>query len=339
MGWMADRIDAARVIAQRVIDHAVALIFAAVILIEAAAQAHLVGPLTHHPIVLFMIIGSMIFFLQHNVARSQDRLTENVAAAHADLTAKVAGETQAMQKVTNRIEDTQRGIDAGLRQQSTNLALMRETLQSEGKLWSLEGAIDDLKELVDGADRGDTLRIDHLGLTMTNAWDKLCPAVKEFVQQRPVELRLLILRDGAAGAFTPADGGIPLPETVEKWLTGEDKLEEIKQSLADIQKTAAADAGVGSLAFDVRTYRDVPVVHGIRISGPFDAAYVSFCRWDKSKSPHYWWGAHQYHRVLGDDSPERKDLLDILEGYFERWWLRNQPPRGRAAGRKAAAAA
>jgi hypothetical protein len=247
----------------------------------------------------------------------------DVAVANEGLEKEVDGKTGKMSDAAERIEATQSNINGAVRQLSTDVELMRRTLHRSGKLWTLEQAIEDLRSLVEKAGPAKTLTIKHLGLNMSNAWDELCPMLKEFVRDRPVVLDLLILGKGAAGGVVPPDGNVAaLPEDVEHWLeSGDKKRAQIEQVLREIEQAVRAEGG--SLTARVRSYRDLPVVHGIRIKGPFDAAYLSICRWDEKEPDPFWWGGKYYHRVQSTDSDEQKDLMKILDGYFERWWAMN----------------
>jgi hypothetical protein len=313
VSWGTDRLKDARGIASGLFKKGVTLFLVGIIILTALVELNIPPDFwDQSPYFLLILIAAMIFFLKHDVA-----------ASHEDLTAKVAAKTDEMKETAIRIEATQQNIDSAVTRLATNAELMRQTLNNAGQLRSLEGSMADLKALVGTADSSVTLKIEHLGLNMSTAWDRLCPALKEFAQTRQVLFHLLIMGREAAGGQSPADGGkIAVPKNVEPWLgQGDLKRADIIEALEKMQAELP-----GKLQYEVRSYRDLPIVHGVRISGPFDAAYVAFSRWDEKKEsadPPYWWGGDEYHRIGGADSAERLDLIKIFDGYFERWWTMN----------------
>jgi hypothetical protein len=321
VGWLANRVKDSRGFVSWVLRWGVTLVLAGVALLMILDGLNIPPGLGNEsPYFLLTLVAAAIFFLKHDVSTS-----------HEELTKKVGAKTEEMKEAATRIEATQQNIDVAVARLATNAELMRQTLNREGQLLSLEAAMADLKALVGNADSAKTLTIEHLGLNMGTAWDRLCSALKEFAETRQVVLHLLILGDEAAGGQPPLEGKmIAVPENVEPWLgSGDRKRADIIKALERMEAESA-----GKLQYEVRSYRDLPIVHGVRISGPLDAAYVAFSRWDeKSPDPPYWWGGDQYHHVLGTDSPERLDLIKVFDGYFERWWNRN------ASGSKASAPA
>lgn len=311
MSWTAERLKDARLIVSWVFKNGVTLVFAAIIVLLTLDKLKIIPDgFAQNTYFLLSVVVATIFFLKYDIA-----------ASHEALTTKVGDKTDEMKDAAARIEATQQKMDSAVTRLATNAELMRQTLNKEGQLFSLEVAMADLKARLGKDDSAVTLKIEHLGLNMGSAWDRLCPALKAFAQTRQVVLHLLILGNKAAGGQPPLEGGvIAVPTNVEPWLgEGEDKRARIIEQLEKMEAVLA-----GKLQYEVRSYRDLPIVHGVRISGPFDAAYVAFSRWDeKSEDPPYWWGGDEYHRVLGTDSPERLDLIKIFDGYFERWWNKN----------------
>lgn len=313
MSWTAERLRDARWIVSWLLKKGVTLLLVGLVLLTILDGLDILSGLgDESPYFLLTLVAAMIFFLKHDVS-----------ASHEDLTTKVGDKADQMKDAATRIDAAQQNIDAAVTRLATNAELMRQTLNKEGQLLSLEVSMADLKALVGDSDCSKTLKIEHLGLNMSAAWDKLCSAVKEFTQTRHVLLHLLILGDKAAGGQAPLDGGmIAVPKNVVPWLgLGDLKRADIIEALEKMQADSA-----GRLRYEVRSYRDLPIVHGVRISGPFDAAYVAFSRWDekkKSADPPYWWGGDEYHHIRAADSPERLDLIEIFDGYFERWWNMN----------------
>lgn len=216
--------------------------------------------------------------------------------------------------------------------QSANVELMREALSGAGELRTLESAMMDLAPRLEAVKRDEKVRIDHLGLNMSAAWDRLCPVIEKLVMRNKarVRFRLLILGEGGSGGMGVVERAKPgLPAAVEGWLvSGDTRRLVIERALKGIQDEALlAGADAGSLEYEIRSYRDLPVVHGIRIWGKPDAAYVAFSRWDdeRREDDKFWWGGDQYHRILEPASPDQIDLRAIQEGYFRRWWKMNEP--------------
>lgn len=323
MSGTTDRVEEAETLVSWLKDRAVALILAAIILLTVAAELHVLS-LHEHPFILLTIIGAMIFFLKHDVV-----------AAHRDLTTALDARIVGMREVAQRVERTQAGIEGDVRQQSANVEMLRDVLRGSGELKSLELAMKDLAPRFEAVGPDEEIEIDHLGLDMSAAWDRLCPVIESLVKMRKarVRFRLLILGEGGAGALgAGGQAKASLPSAVDDWArSGDTHRPGIEQALKEIQDEAReAGADAGSLTYEIRSYRDLPVVHGIRIRGKTEAAYVAFCRWDDTRRERdkYWWGGDQYHRILGPAGPDETDLCKILDGHFRRWWTMNAPPNG-----------
>jgi len=326
--WVTARTKEAQRLAGWFMRWAVVLFLVAVIAITILAEANLPPDFwTQSPYFLLSLIGAMIFFFRHDVTKAHEELEQKVAAAGASLAAEVTAETGEMQAVTSRIEHAQRQIEDSVGTLSVDVRVMQETLHSAGKLRSLDEALKDLAPRFADVQAAETVRIDHLGLNMSTAWDRLCPVIQDLVDKKArVYFRLLILSKEAAGGVEGAASPVALPAAVKGWLPGVDERKlEIEQALDEMRAEAPAGA---VLDYEVRSYRDLPVVHGIRvhIGEKFKAAYVSLCRWRRAKE--FWWGGDEYHCILGDASQEQGDLREILSGYFERWWEMNKPIAG-----------
>jgi len=317
---------------------AVFLILLAIVVLTLLVETNTVA-LDEDPFILLTFIAAMIFFLRNDQYVSQEELTEKVNAAHRELSENishahealaktVAEDTRSMHQITSRIEAAQATIDKAVRQQSTSVRLMSETLHGTGELWTLERAMANLKPLLDEADPEQPIRFKHLGLSMTMAWEKLCPLLENLVvhKGRRIDFRLLILGTTACGAVPGANLAVP-DDVSETWLPDGDKMRaKIERKLAAIA-AAAVEAGVAANAFthEVRSYRDLPVVHGMRVEGPFDAAFVALSRWSQSAIDPFWWGGDEYHRIFCPASHEQRDLMRVFDGYFDRWWEMNDP--------------
>lgn len=323
MSGTTDHVEEAETLVSWVKDRAVILFLVAIVLLTLAAELHVLS-VHEHPFVLLTVIGGMIYFLRHDVV-----------AAHRDLTKALDARIVGMQEVAQRVERTQAAIEGDVRQQSANVESLREALRGAGELKSLELAMKDLAPRFEVVAPGEEVEIDHLGLNMSAAWERLCPVIEQLVMtsKARVRFRLLILGEGGAGALGAGEQArTALPAAVEDWLkSGDTHRPGIERALKEIQDEAlAAGEEAGSLDYAIRSYRDLPVVHGIRIRGSTDAAYVAFCRWDDTKreKDKYWWGGDQYHRILGPADPAETDLCRILDGHFHWWWTKNEAPDG-----------
>lgn len=250
----------------------------------------------------------------------------DVAVANESLRTDIAAETKQVTRVAERVETTQREVQGDVRQQAKTVEAMRQTLYMSGQLCSLETAMVDLDPRLERVGKGEEVKIDQLGLNMSQAWERLGKVIRHLVvaKRARVHFRLLILGRKAASGISPDETvQVPLPQAVEEWLESADA----KRRAIEADLRHLANASEGRLTYDVRSYRDLPIVHGTCIGSPVDASYVAVCRWDASrqKSEEFWWAGDEYHRVLGPASAQQDDMVRILRGYFDRWWAMNEP--------------
>jgi len=196
-------------------------------------------------------------------------------------------------------------------------ALQRASVST---LSSLEAAVADLHDRLgtSAAAAGRiAIRLDHLGLDMTHAWDELKRVLESPVLHH-VEIRLLML------SKTLADGGTRIPGEVARWCR------ESEDSFEAIQKWAAAAPGQltgRAVKFSVKRYAELPVVHGVRVSGPLSMRYIAFCRWSLGPPEIYEWGQRAYHVIPGEAVDGRtKDVAEIFDRYFEHLWRTSGAP-------------
>lgn len=258
-------------------------------------------------------IVALIFILSEYIAGLYERLSDGLAKEAA----KVEQVGEELGRMQNRVVE------------------LTEAVKDGGKLLNLDGVIEDLELRLKNLRPGETLEIEHLGLDMTAAWEMMCKRLEESADVARVHYHLLILGENKRN--------IELPRAVASWLgPARDKKTEIEEALEEMRAGAVqprpdGSAATGSLTSEVRTYCEVPVVHGILVRKPFRAAYVAISRWSGRNYKDYYWGGKQYHRVVDPISKADQDLMDILDGHFHRWWNANPPPRTTPARTKRAA--
>ena len=76
------------------------------------------------------------------------------------------------------------------------------------------------------------------------------------------------------------------------------------------------------LRVEIRSYSELPVVHGFSLVKPLVARYVSFCRWEHTANVlDYGWGIDKYRRIAGAPTdPSLRDLADVYDGMFRHLW-------------------
>ena len=72
---------------------------------------------------------------------------------------------------------------------------------------------------------------------------------------------------------------------------------------------------------DVRAYKHIPFVHGIRLVAPVQALYVSMGRWAGPDGSRYEWGGEEYQIIEGAGGhAAAQDLASVFAGSFEHFW-------------------
>lgn len=231
--------------------------------------------------------------------------------------------------LTERSDSLERRIEA----QGRDIRQMRGLLAGS-KLRELSDALRDFRPWMERLQPGETVLIEHLGLDMTVAWEKVHRLLGELSGRHKVEYRLLMLGGDAPGARD-------LPENVITWIeNAKAPYKLILKECGELER-APRPAG-GGFAWEVRRYRDLPAVHGFAVrTGETAVAYVAVSRWSQRDPDFYYWGGEEYHEVHDGASPPERDLLDVFDGYFRHWWKRGAgapagTPQGGAAQEGAA---
>ena len=194
--------------------------------------------------------------------------------------------------------------------QENEVRLLRDTLHRGSELFRLDQAMDDLKQRLERLRDGEAVTIRHLGLDLTNAWREAKPVVKLSDRLR-IDYRLLML--GGDAATVPG-----LPIEVKHWIDlAADQRGRTQRDLTKMKREAKPP---GSLEPKIRSYCDLPVVHGFSIEGPVSVAYIALSRWTGHDLDEFDWGVDRYHRVLDARPATARDLLNLFEAYFEHWW-------------------
>jgi hypothetical protein len=158
------------------------------------------------------------------------------------------------------------------------------------------------------------VRIDRIGLDMSQAWKRVEQNLREHPNLLDVKYNLLML---SPDAQTLDPSSTHLKGMCDR---AAESLSRIETDL-DTLSPALMRSG-RKLEFEVKTYKAVPVVHGFRVVEPFQLTFLAFCRWGPEPTYHqYDWNA--YHIVRGKretDNPSLQDLLDIYLGFFYRHW-------------------
>jgi hypothetical protein len=203
-----------------------------------------------------------------------------------------------------------------LSEQTDEIAFVRETLlHGSGKLLTLEEAIKDLSVRLGKVRANQEVAIDHLGLHMDQAWDKIWPVLEQVSKKARLKYRLLIF----AGDKEKREAGVPA--NLESWLdTGQRRKPDIERALLSLREARRSERARGSIEPKVRPYCSLPVVHGFLVGKPWKLAYVAFPRWREKPHEEYFWGGNAYHQVLPGDTDGQIDLMTILEAQFRRCW-------------------
>lgn len=181
--------------------------------------------------------------------------------------------------------------------------------QLSPKLYALFQCKQELEGVLERAQFGDKVAIDHLGLDMQQAWEYVHgllfgPASK----LTDVEYRLLILSPNKRDTW---------PAEVQDW--SEFVPRSLKRIQADLTKVTDRFQKSGKRCkIEVRQYDAIPVVHGWCVRQPIKTWHVAFCRWRDSS---YDWSEHHYVKVTQfTRTPVVGDIADVFDSYFERLW-------------------
>jgi hypothetical protein len=213
------------------------------------------------------------------------------------------------------LNESRRDIFARLQAQSEILNSIQQSLRSDAQLFTLEESIQDLKERLEKVGAGEKVVIEHFGLDMTFAWDTVSEMFKDLPNATDIEYRLLMLSP-------ESDDLSHFDDDVRTWLlTGRTQAAKIAKELVSLKNSC--EKSRRSFTYEMRTYAAFPVVHGLRVTQPFHAAYIAICRWGGEDFNKYRWGSKSYHRVVDVSlSGGQSDLLDIFKGNFTHYWNR-----------------
>jgi hypothetical protein len=218
--------------------------------------------------------------------------------------------------------------------QSQALNAIQQSMRSAERLYTLDESIHDLTQRLKKVEPGQKVVIEHLGLDMTFAWDPISDMIKELTNITQLEYSLLIL----------AAEGVDLThfeDEVRNWmLSGQNQTPKLQRELTTLQ--VYCQKSHRSFTYDLRPYAAIPMVHGLRVTEPFHAAYVAICRWGGDDFNKYWWGRSEYHHVVDTTlSDAQSDFIEIFNGYFRHFWNRKPavqaPPPNQPVGPQAKA--
>ena len=174
-----------------------------------------------------------------------------------------------------------------LQTQSHTLDSLLQNIRGGAQLLSLEESFADLKERLAKIDVGAKVDIDHFAADMTFAWDPVYELIRDASNLTDIEYRLLILSPNPTGVAQ-------FDDEVKTWLqTGATQVAKIKKETEALQ--AACLKAHRTFSFELRTYATFPAVHGLRVTAPFHAAYIAFCRFDRDDPTKFRWGRNAYH--------------------------------------------
>lgn len=181
-------------------------------------------------------------------------------------------------------------------------------------LFTLEECLKDLrKDILTSTVASPTTTIRHLGLDMGEAWERIAPLLADIPVKR-IDYQLLMLSEKGKNGDPPQ---------VTNWRKGcdgrrDDIIAQIKEMSAQFEREGR------ELRFMIKTYEDVPVMHGVSVDGPLSRSCVTQCRWTGAKFDQYKWGNDKYHRIDGNPlDPESQDQLEVFTGYFYHLWNAN----------------
>src|ERR1051325_84477 len=211
------------------------------------------------------------------------------------------------------LNEWHREIFLRLETQSQNLGIIQESMRTGSRLFTLEESTQDLFNRLKNVEPGRKVVIEHFGLDMTFAWEKIAGLVEALPNVTELEYRLLIL-SSESSELTHFDAD------VKDWMiSGRKQRDILSQKLKELKNHCEKQHR--SINYEMRTYTATPIVHGIRILEPFHAAYVAMCRWGGDEYNYYRWGGSAYHLVVDTSlSDSRRDILEIFNGNFHHFW-------------------
>lgn len=266
---------------------AVRVVWTFIVIVVSLIQLHILPELIHNANMYLVIVVSLIFFL------------------------------------SEIMNEWQRDIFVRLDAQAKSLNIIQESMRTEAKLLTLEETTRDLWQRLKSVEPGQRVVINHLGLDMTFAWEKITNLVESLPNVTNLEYRLLILS-------AESDDLAHFDDDVRGWLTsGRGQAGVLRNKLRELKTHCERENR--SLNYEMRTYAAMPVVHGFRVVEPFHAAYVSICRWGGDEFTEYRWGGTSYNLILDISlSDARRDLLEIFDGNFNHYWSTAPQAQGTA---------
>lgn len=181
--------------------------------------------------------------------------------------------------------------------------------QLSPKLYALFECKQELEGILERAQFGDKVVIDHLGLDMHQAWEYvhglLFGATSKLTD---IDYRLLILS---------AEKRDDWPAEVQDWSASVPG--SLRRIQADLTKVIERFQKAGKRCkIEIRQYAAVPIVHGWSVRQPIKTWHVAFCRWNECQ---YDWSEHHYVKVdQFTRTPVVGDIADVFDSYFDRFW-------------------
>jgi hypothetical protein len=180
-----------------------------------------------------------------------------------------------------------------------------------GALRSLLTCIQDLSAKIADVREHEVVRMDQLALDLANAWDYVVNLLITHPQLKHLEMRVLVIT-GDVNSL-----GRSVPYEVSSWCRrSEDSVRRIEEWFRE--KAPDLKASGRSISVELKRYAEIPVLHGLRVSAPFEARYLSFCRWNGGQ---YEWGEFAYRKTEGRFVDENlRDLARAFDGAFDHLW-------------------
>lgn len=162
--------------------------------------------------------------------------------------------------------------------------------------------------------------IQHLGLDMANAWNRIRLFIEnDFTSLRialkEIEMHILVLDQSVLDS-----GESWVRAMVEEWASKVAWFEKNVQSLSPDVQERVRKAGK-RLRITVRAYNSMPQVHGFAVPQPGGAYYFSMVRWVGDAFDRLDWGDGYYRRVDSRDVEHKDaDLVAVFRGKFGHLW-------------------
>ena len=185
---------------------------------------------------------------------------------------------------------------------------------SSPALLSLQACREQIEAYLNAVPAGEPIKIDHLGLDMSQAWEHLEQILfQPNARFQHIEYRGLVLTDHKGRTWPKAT-----PKEVKDWSAVVSRsTSRIARHLERLDRELTP-AGRRQIQFQMRKYNEVPVVHGFHIRQPREVYFVAFCRW---RGTQYYWGGNCYISI--DENAKdalSTDLKDTFNGYFDHLW-------------------